>query len=296
MRYGEYNKKDFTELKKLWKNAFHDEDSYIEYYFQNVVNRNMIFAAWDEEKLVSMVHLNPYTLICSGKEIICHYIVGVATIPEYRQKGIMKKLLQTALVELQDRGEGFTYLMPAKEEYYYGLGFRCIEPGYIICWKDYLEIGEITSTDWHITDISEITDLQWDDFNHRLSEQYDLFVQRNAEYMIDLKKQCQSLSGDIYIVSDHEKIVATMGIMYEAGRPQCVQYITTEDSLLPMRYVEQQLRNGYFTEIEIFGNWVKKKYPELQTKHGKGIMYKILDQHFSNIISYDKMLMINEVV
>lgn len=303
MRYGICDKKDQLQLKRLWKTAFHDTDAYIEYYFQSVVSRNIVFAAWDDKKLVSMIHLNPYTLLCQGKEIVCHYIVGVATLPEYQRKGIMKHLLQIVLDELRERGEGFTYLMPAKEEYYYRSGFQNMEPGYLFSWKDYISLYQDNIEDnrtitqnWRLLDVDSVTDVQWENFNKRLSEKYDLFAKRDADYMTDLKLQCESLSGDVYIVMDHHMIIATMGIMYEDGNPECVQYITTEDSLLPLLYVEEQLVDCRFSEIEIFGNWLKKRYPQIQTKTGKGIMYKVLDKAFSNVICCDKMLLINEIV
>lgn len=303
MRYGIYDKKDDLQLKKLWKTAFHDADTYIEYYFRHVTSRNLIFAAWDEDKLISMVHLNPYTLVCQGRDMICHYIVGVATDPAYQKQGIMTKLLSTALLTLQERGEYFTYLMPAREEYYHSLGFQKVEPGYIFSWQDYLSLNSQNENydhsltmKWKILDLSFIKDSQWEDFNTRLSDKYALFAKRDKTYMEDLRLQCQSLSGDIYVVTDQKTIIATMGIMFDGNRPECVQYITTDNSLRPMRFVAEQLGNLCFTDIEIFGSWFEQRFPSLNKRPGKGIMYKILDKRFSNVISCDKMLMINEII
>ena len=307
MRYGIFDGKDYTELKKLWKTAFHDEDAYIEYYFRTVAAGNLIFAAWEDGHVVSMVHLNPYTLICSGKTFRCHYIVGVATEPEYRRRGIMKRLLAAALAELKERNEGFTYLMPAKEIYYQSMGFQRLEPGYIFAWEDYLaRYGDELSSameengpqyeKWQICNLHMIGSEQWEDYNRRLSKVYDLFARRDAAYMADLQEACRSLSGDVYIVTEGGRILATMGIMYEDGRPECVQYLSTDLSLRPMQYVGKQLGKMHFSDIEIFGSWFPKKYPLLCRRPGKGIMYKLLKEDFSKYVQCDKMLMINEIV
>ena len=51
-------------------------------------------------------------------------IVGVATDEEYRRQGVMRELLVKTFQELRSRGELFTYLMPADENYYLPFDFR----------------------------------------------------------------------------------------------------------------------------------------------------------------------------
>ena len=53
---------DMNEIRKLWKQSFDDQDAYMDYYFSSVAIRNQIFVAKNGSKIISMVHLNPYTL------------------------------------------------------------------------------------------------------------------------------------------------------------------------------------------------------------------------------------------
>ena len=71
-----------------------------------------------------MLHLNPYRLFVRGKEVDAHYIVGVATDEEYRRQGVMRELLADTFHRLRERGEMFTYLMPADRDYYLPFDFR----------------------------------------------------------------------------------------------------------------------------------------------------------------------------
>lgn len=300
MIFGLYDQNDTSALRKLWKSAFQDSDAYMDYYFSQVIKRNIVFAATEEHEVISMVHLNPYMLVCQGESIKVHYIVGVATALNFRRQGIMGKLLTEALSYLERQKEPFTYLMPARKEYYSGLGFEPYESGSLFSWKEYMTLYGIKAwsdfPDYHIIPLESVRTCQWEDFNRRLSAKYDLFAYRDYYYMKDLQLQCKSLAGDVYIVAEAEKIIAVMGIMYDGVTPECVQYLSEEESLKPMQFVVDRQLKRSLTEVEIFGNWLFRKYPLLQKKSGKGIMYKIFDHKFSDILNYDKLLMINEIV
>ena len=80
-----------------------------------------------------MLHLNPYTLMVNGKEEPSHYIVAVATEEACRKRGYMAALLKTALQDMYQAGEPFTFLMPAAEAIYLPHGFSTVyeqEQGY----------------------------------------------------------------------------------------------------------------------------------------------------------------------
>ena len=59
---------DMNEIRKLWKQSFDDQDAYMDYYFSNVATRNHIFVAKTDSKIISMVHLNSYTLAETQQE------------------------------------------------------------------------------------------------------------------------------------------------------------------------------------------------------------------------------------
>lgn len=110
------------EIYQLWQQAFHDPEAFAEYYFAQVYPNNRVMVAVESGRVCSMIHLNPYlwqwNIDGETKRLLLHYIVGVATEEDQRRKGYMAACMRRVLQDLSEQGEPFTYLMPAKEEYY----------------------------------------------------------------------------------------------------------------------------------------------------------------------------------
>lgn len=117
---------DLGQVRALWKECFHDTEAYMDFYFSWKTRDNVIYGLYDEDKLISMVHLNPYQLSVNGDKIDSYYIVGVATDALYRKRGLMRKLLIAAMQQMYNQKVPFTYLMPAKEEIYLPFDFRIV--------------------------------------------------------------------------------------------------------------------------------------------------------------------------
>lgn len=113
---------------EMWEDNFHDPISYADFYFSEVYGKNEVLlnqeTQADDDIVKGMLHLNPYTLHVKGQPTEAKYIVGVATDEEYRRQGVMRELLVKTFQELRGRGEMFTYLMPADENYYLPFDFR----------------------------------------------------------------------------------------------------------------------------------------------------------------------------
>ena len=112
---------------EMWEDNFHDPVSYADFYFSEVYGKNEVLLNQemqvDDDIVKGMLHLNPYTLHVKGQLTEAKYIVGVATDEEYRRQGVMRELLVKTFQELRSRGELFTYLMPADENYYLPFDF-----------------------------------------------------------------------------------------------------------------------------------------------------------------------------
>lgn len=113
---------------EMWEDNFHDPVSYADFYFSEVYGKNEVLlnqeTQADDDIVKGMLHLNPYTLHVKGQPAQAKYIVGVATDEKYRRQGVMRELLVKTFQELRSRGELFTYLMPADENYYLPFDFR----------------------------------------------------------------------------------------------------------------------------------------------------------------------------
>lgn len=124
IKYAEKNQKEA--IRTLWQEAFADADAFADYYFAQVYPENRVLTAEKEGQILSMLHLNPYEWqfeMNPGHPVQLHYIVGVATDRAYRRRGLMAECMRRALQDMERAGEPFTYLMPAREEYYTSFDF-----------------------------------------------------------------------------------------------------------------------------------------------------------------------------
>ena len=155
-RYLKPEERGFT--RKLYHAVFaEDTERFVDYYYQYKIRDNAILVLEEKEKIISMLHLNPYTMIVNGYEFPCNYIVAVATRADCRHQGMMRSLLQASLQEMYRREETFTWLMPAAEAIYRPFGFRFIyEKNKMTVTADVLRRAE-TDEKWQIHSDQEVS-------------------------------------------------------------------------------------------------------------------------------------------
>lgn len=120
-----------TELRKemmdLWKNTFHDSDAYINLVFDTYFNIEYIEYYEENGKLISALLGIPYYFGNGKNRIQGLYLCGLATLSEYRHKGIMGKLISNICEKAQEKGLSFAFLIPASDMlriYYSSKGFE----------------------------------------------------------------------------------------------------------------------------------------------------------------------------
>jgi predicted acetyltransferase len=107
------DKKELDKAENLWDYCFDRRgDTFFSWYFSDYCRTDRVLGAFCGEHLAGMVHLNPYVLALSGRNIAVSYLVGVAVAPEYRQRGLFARLLKAAFTVLRDRGQSLVILMP----------------------------------------------------------------------------------------------------------------------------------------------------------------------------------------
>lgn len=118
MIYRIVNDERMPQVAELWDYCFEKKhDPFFKYYFQEYCGKdNMVIGAFEkvneDEKLRSMIHINPYMLRIREQEMLVPYLVGIATAPEVRGQHLLKPLLQTTFEVLRSQGFTFVTLMP----------------------------------------------------------------------------------------------------------------------------------------------------------------------------------------
>ena len=132
-------------LKQLWHTCFpEDSVEYVDYWFQHRYQEENALIHWEDGKIVSALHIIRYDIRLCQSTIPCGFIVGVATLPEYRKRGYVRILMQRALQRLKEDGVLLTGLSPFQFDFYRAFGYEAVSE--MLCVKfqsgDFLRMFE----------------------------------------------------------------------------------------------------------------------------------------------------------
>ena len=119
-------KEQATEVKNLWKVCFPQEDEgYIDYYFKNLFVPENCFVYVEEGHVVSAIIRAPHAMMFNDKVLRTSMILGVGTLPAYRKRGYMKRLMEIVL-DACEHTELITLIQAYDQKLYEPYGFRNI--------------------------------------------------------------------------------------------------------------------------------------------------------------------------
>ncbi len=113
--------------RPLYEQAFDDPEDFVDYYYADkCADNRMVIAESPEGKLLSMAHLNPYTLCVMGHAVKSAYIVAVATDRAHRHKGLMTQVLSRVFTLCASEHMPLIWLLPVDPAIYTPSGFEVI--------------------------------------------------------------------------------------------------------------------------------------------------------------------------
>ena len=271
--------------RKLWEEIFtEDTPEFLDYYYSIKIKNNEIYVIEDDGEIVSMLHLNPYEMRIGDKLFQTHYIVAVATKESYRKRGLMRQLLNYVLQVMTDRGEPFTFLMPADEAIYKPFGFEFVYEqrqdkiaGKCSCDAN-LEMMSATEKD-----CEKIAD-----FVNQMLREYDVVTWRDSEYYKTLLLELASEDGGILLAKRGGKIEGVFCYACSFGEER--HFIIRE----PIFQNEQDLQHAIY---HLTGSETERV---LCTGYGSGevkpmIMAKVLNPEFNFDLKKAKIFINEEV-
>lgn len=210
--------------RELYRKVFsEDTEKFVDYYYGYKTRDNEILALEEDGKLVSMLHLNPYTMIVNGYELKSNYIVAVATDKDYRHRGYMRMLLEQALRDMSAQRMPFTFLMPASESIYAPFDFVWICPYTFMP--------------------ARVEAMNADAQNRYLASRYQMFCKRNNRYMENLKAEKQAEEGE----NPPEKIPPYMARIIDVCQMlRLVNSIQEQKLYLHVKDPIIEINSGYF--------------------------------------------------
>lgn len=210
--------------RDLYSEVFsEDTEKFVNYYYKYKTRDNAVLVLEKDSRIISMLHLNPYTMIINGYELKSNYIVAVATHKDYRHQGYMRILLEKALGDMASVGMPFTFLMPASESIYAPFDFVWICP--------YTKLPK------------RVEAMDADAQNRYLAARYQMFCKRDRRYMENMEAERTAEEGETF----PEKIppymaritdVRQMLRLVRGMQAQCL-YLHVKDPII-------KKNNGYF--------------------------------------------------
>lgn len=216
--------------RTLYEEVFsEDSQEFVDYYYAEKTKDNKVYVCYEQEQIISMLHLNPFVLNCEcGIKRIkqnIFYIVAVATKQEYRHRGYMDSLLRKAMQNMEKEKYPFTFLMPANPEIYRPYQFT-----YIYDKEQYQRKGRIKASAATARDLRELTEFS----NEILTEKYGIYCDRTKEYYTRLQKELKSQNGDIFLLKEEDKLAGYFFYTQEdnaVGEVQVLPYDSDLDFL-----------------------------------------------------------------
>lgn len=114
-------------VKSMWKTCFDDSDEYIDLIFSKKYKDENTLIYFEGATAVASLQMQPSIIRFYGKPLPFYYLAGLCTLPEYRNKGYMGKLIWHSFRVMQNRGISLSVLVPAEDrlfDYYRRFGYE----------------------------------------------------------------------------------------------------------------------------------------------------------------------------
>ena len=114
--------RDKAQIEELWNVCFGDDKEYVDFYMEHRMTQDNMLAVFIDGKMVSMASMLPAEYQMENEMIRARYVYAVATLPQYRNRGLAAKILDAAKKIYREP----LFLEPASEKlcsYYEKLGF-----------------------------------------------------------------------------------------------------------------------------------------------------------------------------
>lgn len=145
------DEKDIPGLKEIWHISFGDSKEYIDMFMEHQFKEALTVVYEEDSKILSMFFLFRCDFVINEKTHPSFYLYAAATLPQYRGKGIMGKMLGFSKSYAVKKDFDFVILSPAEKslyDYYGRFGFKT-------CFKSQKITLDLKSEDEYAANFSE---------------------------------------------------------------------------------------------------------------------------------------------
>lgn len=122
---------DLGFLKHAWTVCFDDAASFVDWNFSHNFSFSDTVVAECDGVPASNMQLMPHRIKLRGMEYDINYVSGVATLPEFRMRGLVREMFTFAFPEMLRRHQPISLLVPFNYGFYEKFGYKqCYEKTY----------------------------------------------------------------------------------------------------------------------------------------------------------------------
>jgi predicted acetyltransferase len=113
-------------ISNLWSACFPGDETFRDYFLNEMFDPKNSFVYIDDDRVVSMAHVIPMEFRYHSRTVPVGYIFAVGTDPEYRGRGLASGILEHIFTVLSQRDIPLAILVPQKDnlfDYYRRYGF-----------------------------------------------------------------------------------------------------------------------------------------------------------------------------
>jgi len=112
------NKQTRIAVRRMWKICFNDSEAFMDLYFSEKYKDENTLVYIEDNQVVASLQILPYSFTFYGENIPISYISGACTLPEFRNRGLMEKLLIASFEVMKQRNIPLSIVIPANENLY----------------------------------------------------------------------------------------------------------------------------------------------------------------------------------
>ena len=134
-------------VKELWQLCFHDDERFVNLLFDNLYRDENTVCFEKGGEVTTALQMLPYRMSFGETSLDVSYISGAATRPEYRNRGLMGRLLKESFEIMRSRNIPLSALIPAESwlyDYYASMGYASVF-FHVICDDIYLDGGDVVA-------------------------------------------------------------------------------------------------------------------------------------------------------
>ena len=171
------------EVRALWKRCFpEDSEAYLDWMMAHKFAPERARGLIEDGKLVSALHLLPLRLTIRGREMAFPFVSGAGTLPEFRGRGLMNRLLDGVFAQIREEGGCAVGLYPFSYGFYRRSGFEAMGR----CAEGRIPAGLILQEGKHWPESAEtmgaLTDAKMQQAYAAMAKRFGVHVVRNEQW------------------------------------------------------------------------------------------------------------------